>query len=189
MKTEPILNGDNIAIMSEPSVLPIDFVQNLIDNYRSNQLQAINKEMQTTDAHSIWFSLEKLKKLINDIETETQKVDSSIGVKELGIRFYYAAYPKIEDWTRMEGYSIPDTYAGKHTLVMIPTLNRQDEQGNYFNFDFNPLDQNSYTEAVAGKGKGKGKIIAMAAKVAQQQTIADNHGTLSPPADPKAELF
>ncbi|MCW3161970.1 hypothetical protein [Chryseobacterium oryctis] len=185
MKTKPILNVEDISEVSEPSVLSTDFVQNLINNYRANQLQAINNEMQTSDAHSIWFSLEKLKKLINDIETETQKVDENIKTQDLGIRFYYGAYPKIENWDTMEGYPIPDTYAGKHTLVMIPTISRPDEEGNYLNFDFNPLNPNSYNQ-ISNEG---GSVIAMASRNAQIGTLAENHGALVPPEKSNAEIF
>ena len=65
--------------------------------------------------------------------------------KKLGVRIYYAAYPdnsKMRDLAATQtdpNFSYNPAYEKKHTLVMIPTIEKDGK-----NYDFNPLDPNSY---------------------------------------------
>ncbi|PQA91650.1 hypothetical protein B0A69_17780 [Chryseobacterium shigense] len=178
MKPKPTLEAGSLEAVSGTNTIATDLVQKLIINYRDNQMQAINKELGITDAHAIWFDLPKLKKFISCIENEAAKVNPTVSEEDLGIRFYYAAYPKAEDWAIMASHPVEKEYAERHTLVMIPTLKKEDETGARLDYDFHPLHSGS-TLAMAGK---KGPTLPTDA-------IAENHGSLSPPDNPKAEMF
>jgi hypothetical protein len=106
MKTESTKNNGSMSN---------ELIKVLIDNYRQNQMNAINKTMGITDSQSIWFDLPKLKNFINQIENEARKINPECTQEDLGIRFYYAAYPKIENWDIMESHPVP-----KNILKNIP---------------------------------------------------------------------
>lgn len=138
--------------LNNPNTLPVDFIQNLVDNYRNNQLNCINQSIKIDDAHSVWFDLPALKNFIAEIEAQAQIVNPAVQSNDLGIRFYYAAYPE------NPAQPIPSNYAKRHTLVMIPT---KKEEG--LHYDFNPFKEEGKALGVTG--------IA----------LAENHGTLIPP--------
>ncbi|AZA53241.1 hypothetical protein [Chryseobacterium sp. G0201] len=186
MKTKPIFSGDTIELTDAPNTMPSEFVQKLINNYRSNQLTAINTKFGMEDAHSIRFDLATLKKFISDIENETQKVDSGITENDLGIRFYYAAYPQANNWDMMENTPIGTNYAGKHTLVMVPTLKMGNAEGEILSYDFNPLDASTYNQNSDNDGK-QGEVMAM--NKALTAVLSQNHGNLIPPDDKKVEEY
>ncbi|WP_292009757.1 hypothetical protein [Chryseobacterium sp.] len=161
-----------------PNTIVNSLIKNMIDNYKKNQLAVINKELNMSDSHSIWFDLPTLKKLIADVESETKKIDPNITDKELGLRFYFAAYPKAEDWDIMKGQTIDKEYAGKHTLVMVPTINREN-----LNFDFNPLNSGAL------KTTSTPKAAATVTSRVVEESLAQNHGQLIPPNDSSVELY
>ncbi|WP_419868880.1 hypothetical protein [Chryseobacterium sp. CT-SW4] len=163
-----------------PNTIVNSLIKNMIDNYKQNQLAVINKELGMADSHSIWFDLPTLKKLISDIESKTQNIDPSITDKDLGLRFYYAAYPKAENWDIMEGQSIGKEYAGKHTLVMIPTIKREN-----LNFDFDPLNSASLKTATTAKAT----TVSSRLSSLSEESLAQNHGQLVPPHTSDVELY
>jgi hypothetical protein len=191
MKTKPTLGGEIMEATSIPNTMLSDFIQNLVDNYRNNQLKTINTASGANDAHSIWFDLATLKKFVSDIETEAQKVNAAISENDLGIRFYYAAYPKQDDWSMMENTPIGKECAGMHTLVMIPTLKMADEQGAMLNYDFNPLDSSSFSRnGNAGELKTAMALSARDNSTSLSgETLAQNHGALVPPESTKTEQY
>jgi len=84
-------------------------------------------KIKILDSRACWFPLDTLKKFICLIEkysseNKQQKFSSS----ELGIRFYYAVYPK-----NLDG---DPNYRNHHTLIMVPTFK---DKGNE-NTDFDP---------------------------------------------------
>lgn len=169
MKTE----STNESYSAEPGVMSNELIKVLIDNYRQNQMNAINEAMGMEDAHSIWFDLPKLKNFINLMETEASKINPECTPEDLGIRFYYAAYPTIENWDIMETHPVPQEYSERHTLVMIPTL-KKESNGEILNYDFHALQTNRRNIALTARG--------------QQDPPADlgeNSGTLSPPGNPE----
>ena len=103
------------------------FLEDLIKNYRINQLRHINKRMgrklnKDGDSHSIWFDLVKLKQLINEIENKAEK--HNIKKNDLGIRFYLGAYPDKSQWHKYSDLiDIEDieTKVNKTTILLIPT--------------------------------------------------------------------
>jgi len=182
MKTKQTLDVETLEPISVPNTMTCNFIQTLINNYRSNHLVSIKDKLGFDDAHSIHFDLATLKKFISDIETETKKSNPSVTEEDLGIRFYYAAYPKTADWEIMADTPIGIEYAQKHTLVMIPTMKMEDEEGEMLPYDFNPLGAGNSDE-----------VLAMASSKnvndPSEESLAQNHGQLIPPSDPKVELF
>jgi len=161
-----------------PGCMSSDLIQALIDNYRRGHARAIKNALGIEDANSIWFDLPKLKKFISIIEDEAAKINPDMREEDLGIRFYYAAYPKAENWDIMRSHPVEKEYAERHTLVMIPTTQKSDENGNRLHYDFNPLQSDDFSLAMTSKSRtGLG------------EAIAENHGALSPPMDSRAENY
>ena len=179
------------------SQLPINLITEMVNNYRNNQLASIESSTInsiTKDAHSIWFELDTLKKFIYNIEQGV--INNKRPNSKLGIRMYYAAYPE-----NLSAYPVlkdllndplKKQYGKLHTLVMLPTINISG--GNY---DFNPIDINSYiglskmknqTIEKSAANKNLQKTIALTAFSAVQ---ALNHGQLIPPlpTDTDVEAF
>ncbi|WP_347219491.1 hypothetical protein [Chryseobacterium sp.] len=165
MKTESTNENDHSGAMSN------DLMKALIDNYRQNQMIAINETMGITDANSIWFDLSKLKNFINQLEDEARKINPECTQEDLGIRFYYAAYPKIENWDTLGNHPVPQEYSERHTLVMVPTLKKENEDGEVLHFDFNSLLKKKTSLALSARDSKPPK------------GIGQNLGTLSPPGN------
>ncbi|MFZ4932028.1 hypothetical protein [Chryseobacterium sp. Mn2064] len=170
----------------QPGVMSTSLIKNLIDNYRQNHLNAINTNLGIEDAHSIWFDLPKLKKFIATIEEEAQKTNPEVKEEDLGIRFYYASYPKIENWNIMDSHPVPKEYAEKHTLVLIPTLKKTNENGKEDHCDFNTLNANGGNNALGLSLAKKGGPIGPSD---DDGTIGENSGTLIPPSPPSGESY
>jgi len=150
--------------LGEPNVIPTEVIQSQVDNYRNNQLLAINETLVMDDANAIWFDMLTLKKFIADIEKEANDIDPKVRTEDLGIRFYYAAYPD-------EPHEpIPSDYARRHTLIMVPTK-KQDG----LNYDFNPYQESGHALAVSLDVQGK--------------AVAQNHGALIPPGTSIVESY
>lgn len=150
--------------LGEPNVIPTEVIQSQVDNYRNNQLMAINECMGIDDANAIWFDMVTLKKFIADIEKEAYEVDPEVRTEDLGIRFYYAAYPEEPQ------EPIPADYARRHTLIMVPTKKKDD-----LNYDFNPYEDSSHALAVTLEVSGR--------------AVAQNHGALIPPGNSIVESY
>lgn len=169
MKTE----STNERYSAVSGIMSNELMKALIDNYRENQMNAINKAMGIEDANSIWFDLPKLKNFINLMEQEASKINPDYTPEDLGIRFYYAAYPTIENWDMMESHPVPHEYSGRHTLVMIPTLKKEYE-GEIFNCDFHTLQTK----------KRKSPHLALTARGQEPPgELGENSGILSPPGN------
>lgn len=149
--------GGNMS--EQPSTMPVGNIQNLVNNYRDNQLTLIDQNLGFEDARSCQFDLPTLKKFISDLEFLAKEQNPNITDSDLGIRFYYAAYPESPEPT------VPSEYAFKHTLLLIPTISK-DVDGEIKNLDYNPLEN------------GFGPIVPEQEILA----LAQNHGTLSPPS-------
>ncbi|QRA42737.1 hypothetical protein [Chryseobacterium cucumeris] len=164
----------------EPGIMSNSLIQALIDNYRQNHLNAINTALGIQDAHSIWFDLPKLKSFIAKIEEEATKVNPAASSEDLGIRFYYATYPKQENWSIMDSHPVPTEYAGRHTLVMVPTLKKANETGELIDYDFNPFQS----------AEGKSLVLANKGMGEDSDTgLGENSGTLIPPSPPMGTSY
>ncbi|WP_184469337.1 hypothetical protein [Pedobacter sp. AK013] len=175
-----------------PSTMDPATIQQMVDGYRNNHLAAINKLLGISDAHSVSFGLKTLKKFIADIEFFTKKVNPRIADGALGIRFYYAAYPKENEWNNFEDEkAIGKNYAQKHTLVMIPTLKKKGGDGSYQDYDFNPLDRSTFPIKEREKEQPI-TLMAMSSDSTDSQSrevMAQNHGQLIPPAEATVEIY
>lgn len=183
---------DKTGERSYPNTMNVRLIKQLVDGYRNNHLEAINKALGFNDAHSVSFGLKTLKKFITDIEYQTKKRNPGIGIGALGVRFYYAAYPKESEWEHLENEkSIGRDYAQKHTLVMIPTLKKKIGSGGYQDYDFNPLDKATYSINEREKERPVA-MMAMDSVSSDSQSgevMAQNHGQLIPPAEDIQEIY
>lgn len=97
--------------------------------YKKNQLSAINDRLSSTmnnrfeDARSCWYSIDKLKKFICLIEENSKPFFGDKGLPNLGIRFYYATYPNIEQQEVVQANGVKENVpvGMHHTLFMVPT--------------------------------------------------------------------
>jgi len=126
------------------------------------------------DARSAWFSLETLKKFIHTIESQTcNNKPASCPVPRLGVRIYYAEYPTTKagiDSFQQYGAAIDYTYAGLHTLLMIPTFDL--DSNVHVDFDPSKISTCPLTSVFDSAGIVGSTITALSAQ---------NHGGLAPP--------
>lgn len=188
----------------KPSTLTTSLVRDMINQYRSNQYLAINNSRDSLepDAHSIWFDLDTIKKFVYHIERNVAK-NSTDTDNKLGLRIYYAAYPKLSEFTKpynkdiafMATDTLKKQYATRHTLIMIPTIFNKNLNGDV---DFNPLDVTTYNGYVSSVIKKENQIVhyqspkyqpMVLATASSGDIMARNHGNLIPPADPSLEGF
>lgn len=200
----PTLSSNSICedYSDEPvSKLRLDLIHTMANGYRDKQLQSILKDMTDMkyDAHSIWFDLETLKKFIYHIEINTKRVKRSMSGEDLkklgklGIRIYYSRYPnEIVNNQYPDLADLPSDYKKLHTLLMLPTLERDG-----IHMDFNPDDDKSYT---LSKDELKNYFLANPTDRipalgvfenlrTNRATISQNHGGLIPPADGSGEAI
>lgn len=180
MKPKAKLETEAKGLKQPLSMMTTELIQTLVNNYRANQLLSIKETMGIEDAHSIQFDFTTLKRFIYDIETLALEGNSGINAEDLGIRFYYAAYPNAENWGIMGDTPIGIECAEMHTLVMVPTIKRKGEDGEIGNYDFNPLDINGKGTSAKAFGKDSG---------IDTEFVCQNHGNLVPPDNSKTELF
>lgn len=114
-------------------------VVKMITNYQANQYQRITNPSTTVspiidDARSVYFSLNKLKSFIFEIERLCCERGCNEVLGELGIRFYYGAYNN----TGSLPTGVKPEYKGKHTLVLVPTYSRLETDGTISHVDFSP---------------------------------------------------
>jgi hypothetical protein len=139
-----------VDCVEETVCQPIDHFFNVLENYRKNIWDSVNNNSifrspsrglnfaslalapntstttyDKTDARCIWFSLETLKQFICTIETNNAKLN--IPAEDLGIRFYYAAYPMNYVDVKKQN---------RHTLFMVPTY----KNGTGAEVDFDPRE-------------------------------------------------
>lgn len=195
----------------QPAVLTTELVKTMVTTFKGKQLnniQTATTDAVPKDAQSIWFDLETLKKFLYHIEHNVDKNSTDPRAKNLGVRIYYAAYPKNADMKRLwesqndTTCSFNPNYEKLHTLVMIPTITGQGGA----NYDFNPLDVNSYNGFVNMKKDGNYSYLNTdysiltlgtcqypnnsSLNISNSSNIsARNHGTLMPPENPVGIAF
>lgn len=153
--------------------MTISLIEEMVNNYKNKQYQFIIDNTQTPmdfDAKSVHFNLESLKEFIKLIEDEVDK-HPEFKLSNLGLRFYYSAYPESDTWNEHDGLSdLTSDYAKLHTLIAIPTA-----EINGVQFDFDPLDVKTYT--------------GIKPTVASTSIMAENHGPLTPPGSSSGLWF
>jgi hypothetical protein len=85
--------------------------ESFIREYKQKRWVHNSERIGKPDSLSAWYSIEELQKFID--------LSKSHGGN--GIRFFYGAYP--------ENYSEKPEYAGRQTLIMVPTKSRVLEDG------------------------------------------------------------
>lgn len=186
-----------------PAVLTTDLIKSMVTKYDATQLDNIQNAASNAvpnDARAIWFDLETLKKFLYQVEHGVNTNYAQSQNKKIGIRIYYAAYPKNNDMRTFStsqsdpNFTYNPAYENKHTLVMIPTIAGADGA----NYDFNPLDVNTYNGFVNMDPKNKYAFVnntystlslgpaaendtTSGTGTSPSGTSARNHGTLTPP--------
>jgi hypothetical protein len=129
-KKKPVTESCNYGQCKDYSRTPwegkinANLLQQLSLNYRADSGKKYiwngRKCSDSLDATSIWFSLEKLKRFIWQIESQGCK-DNCLDTL-IGIRLYYIRYPDTTGM-RAEGLAglMPSTYAQHHSIAMVPT--------------------------------------------------------------------
>lgn len=169
-------------IITIPPTMNQNMVKEMVDNYRNNQLVAINEKLEMDDSYSVSFNLGAINNFANSILNESTKVKPELTENDLGIRIYYAAYPQSEGMERFAREGVALNYNMKHTVVMIPTIKRRNENGETMDYDFNPLDKETYNRTTSYRTGGL-KMMSYGTS-SENEVMAMNHGSLIPPSDP-----
>ena len=146
--------------------LSTELIEAMKLKYESTQYESIKKDLEFMDgkgdAKAIWFSLDVLREFICQIETHSDAESA-----DLGIRIYYAAYPKKGEWYKYPKLKVPDSYAERHTLVLLPTETQSDGSIQDLNLTQSPVMSLVLTGTDIDDKKKPGK----------------NHGSLFPPGE------
>ncbi len=126
------------------------------------------------DARAIWFSLDRLKGFISEIERSTcgGKCEQPL---TLGIRMYYGRYPYPDPKQFADLKNIPDSFENRHTVFMIPTFDK-----NGYHIDFDPRTFNIEKACTPGELDAPlaGTYFGYSPLLDQHSM---NHGELIPP--------
>lgn len=174
-------------IITIPPTMNQNMVKEMVDNYRNNQLVAINEKLEMDDSYSVSFNLAAINNFANSILIESTKVKPELTENDLGIRIYYAAYPQSEGMERFAREGVALNYNMKHTVVMIPTIKRRDENGETMDYDFNPLDKETYNRTTSYR-TGELKMMSYGTS-SESDVMALNHGQLIPPKMPSSLTY
>jgi hypothetical protein len=183
-------------------------VVKMVREYGKNQASSIDSLMRNKlntrtfrDSRFITWPLDTIKKYISIIEKQTMTVplvnDNGRVIKrcDLGIKFYYSAYPGL-----VKGMDMEKTYKGRHTLVMVPTYLRASDS---IYAEFSPfyfvgnkpmkfkdiLDMESSSTKGDNKPRGNKVAAAFLMMQADDGDVGKNHGTICPPPACDADIL
>jgi len=88
-----------------------EHVDTVIRTYKQERWVHNSERLGKEDSLSVWYSIEGIEELIAKAKENGSD----------GIRFYFAAYPK--------DYSEQPLYAGRQTIVMVATKQKETEKG------------------------------------------------------------
>jgi hypothetical protein len=175
-----------------PARLSAGMAKALVTNYKNNQLAVINQSgpQGSSDARSAWLSLSAMKKFICELE-KTSLENLNMDASQLGVRIYYGAYPQAGaagDWSSFPS-TLPDgtpttNYAGKHTIVMVPTYNTVNAMGVNVNVDFDPRFVTVDPGTLKAAPKAMRDILSNPGEIVMMQ----DHTSLAPPPDDLARV-
>lgn len=166
-------------------------VYSLISNYRNNHYNSFIASGNAAsvggapmDGRSVWFSLNKMKKFINQIEKLTQnhldttqrKCVDKLCDLNLGIRIYFGEYGGESSVVGLDKF---------HTLVMVPTYeDKSVPPGPNTNVDFDPMNMSVCTpRSIPLDTTLMNMILALTPDVGSM-----NYGGVIPPPDPQGPL-
>ncbi len=175
------------------SKLPVNLIYDMVGLYSPRQ-SAINPNFTMEDARAVWFDLETLKKFLYHIEYTAKKMDDKVKTEDLGVRVYYARYPRKEYWENKYGGILKgfhhdqktQEYGMKHTLIMVPTI-----RGETTDMDFNPIDRGTYKtglpdfSSIQRYDQHVSAIVPLpeSPKTPLEYSGSQNHGGLFPPGE------
>ncbi|WP_046744897.1 hypothetical protein [Kordia zhangzhouensis] len=210
-KEQRQLIDDSKAFCSDYSQYPYDtlkagLIGDMISIYENYQLNAI-KTVQHIDSESIILDLDKVQKFLYHIKQGVKIHSKNLEKEKLGLRFYYAAYPKKSTWGQglyeelgdLLESPITQNYEDKHTLVIVPI--RENEQGEVV--DFHPYFPDTYEnglnkyrrpQELLGTQEIDQSVFAESEVMALTGTSIDNleainHGGLYPPHNSRKLAF
>jgi hypothetical protein len=168
----------------------------MLGGYRSRRYNnirirdAYSGRLTRRDSRSVWFSLEKLKQFIYEIETNT--CQSNCKTKKLGVRIYFSVYPNVDSANWKTAYGghlggdygkLPKEYTNMQTLLMVPTIS---QNGLNTDFDYRYFDKQSCTAAaidtVFEASVNSGQNMRFLGPTGEDDGSTNlNHGNLAPP--------
>ena len=163
-------------------------VKLLMDNYKRRWDKIKIDDKAQEDARWAWFSLNQLKNMIQEMETNVLN-GSKLGSPELGIRFYFIEYPDSVAFKSNSYFAkIPATYQKRHSLLLVPTYKNGEKNEDFDfrgGFDANGQPKTFMTsmrEKLGGKdGIKKSQGPTVGVSVDAGETSADNRGGMGPP--------
>jgi hypothetical protein len=175
-------NHDPVIDLKANKIPTSDIVE-MIEIYKKDRLQIIESNdslikkygANFKDTKNLWFSLEKLKEFIAQIEYGVEQ--NNYNVECDGIRMHLVVYPpktaNESDYLK----TIPEDYRNQISLIMVPTYFDESTQTSE---TFDPFDSSVTNE---GKLIQKGSAIVFGQGSGGTQT-AHNHAALCPPMCP-----
>ena len=167
------------TVCSEPfDGVPTDLAKGMIDSYRVHHYAAINSYCSSVagrpDSRCVWFSLARIKRFVYEIEYKMCSKTNDMDTTELGVRMYFAEYPALANLPS----NIDPTYAGLHTLIMVPTYwdGRVDR-------DFDPAYIGSNGRPTPMDSVGD-NLSALVTQGLPANNTMRNHGSMFPPPYP-----
>ncbi len=149
-------------------------------NYRATNVRPVSNSHNNklvSDANSVWFGLEDLKRFIWEIESKVCSNNCpNRPALQLGVRIYYARYPGTGQYdTTKEKYfeDLRDDYENMHTVFMVPTYDLPGVSDKHIDFYINHPYTNCYPDSIRSEGS-IGSVAALT-------VTGKNHGTLCPP--------
>lgn len=120
--------------------ISINTAKGMASIYRQNQWKTLNLNQNFLDSRSVWFSLDKMKSFIAEIEA--QSCEASCTPLKLGIRIYEGAYPNFENMGNIklntDYRDVKDEYSRHMTMFMVPTYY---DQARNVQVDFDPRNK------------------------------------------------
>jgi len=151
------------------------------------------------DSILVWYPMETIVNFLNEVSKNAQPASSTAAQPALGVRFYFSRYPDAGDamWTtaykdrsgndvtltsvlnaQNPNLTAPADYAGKQTVMMVPTYDVVDG-ANTYHVDFDPWSFSGF----AGNAEAAQADFAKALSAGGNLCVM-NHGGLMPPPDP-----
>jgi hypothetical protein len=151
------------------------------------------------DSILVWYPMETMVNFLNEISKNAQPTAPGVTQPALGVRFYFSRYPDASDamWNApykdRNGNNVtlvevlnaqnpnliaPADYAGKQTVMMVPTYDIVDG-ANTYHVDFDPWTFTGFASDTSAA-----QVDFVKALSAGGNLCVMNHGGLMPPPNP-----
>jgi hypothetical protein len=132
-------NYTGVPFRKEDGRISGAFAQQISNLYAKNHYPRASSYTIPRDSRSVWFSLETLKSFLWEIESRTATCKEGCADLNLGVRIYFAEYPKKVN----PNDPFNPLFIKHHTIFMVPTYAKSIPQGQglppiYENYDFDP---------------------------------------------------